>query len=72
MIINKKEFCSFIEDKFAVEGSSIIYCVLDACEEFSIDPELVQPLINRQIKEKLEIEFVSMNYLEKRNVSVFQ
>ena len=58
MIVTKKDFCLYIEELNASNKQSMIDNVLDACEEYNIDPSMIEPLINRSIKEKLELEFI--------------
>ena len=70
MIITKKDFCLYLEDKFIESDKSMIEIVLEACEKYTIDADLVEPLINRQIKEKLEQEFIDLNYLKTENFKV--
>jgi hypothetical protein len=64
MIISKKDFCAYIEELNADNELSIIDNVLQACMDHNIDPLFVGPLINRSIKEKLEIEFSDINLLK--------
>ena len=64
MIVSQKEFCMYVEDHFVTGNLSMIDTVLQACEEFKVDPELVEPLINRSLKEKMEIEFIDLNYIK--------
>ncbi len=70
MIVNKKDFCLFVEELHASNMQGMIDNVLAACEEFNIDPEMIEPLINRSIKEKLEMEFIDLNFLKSRNYCV--
>ena len=70
MIVSKKDFCVHVEDQFANNSMTMIDTVLYACSEYSIDPELIEPLVNRSLKEKMEKEFIQLNYLKAENVSV--
>lgn len=70
MIVNKKDFCQYVEELHASNMQGMIDNVIAACEEYNIDPELVEPLINRSIREKLEVEFISLNYLKAQNHAV--
>jgi len=67
MIITQKDFSEFIENEFAFNNMTIIETVLYACEKFSIDPNMVEPLINRSVKEKMKQEFIELNFLKKEN-----
>ncbi len=64
MILTKKSFCLHVEEEFSKNDLSMIDTVLLACEEFNIDPALVEPLINRSVKEKIKREFVNLNLLK--------
>lgn len=64
MIIIKKEFCNFVEEYYASTDTNMIDAVLYSCEKFNIDPEYSGSLINRSIKEKLEIDFIDINLLK--------
>ena len=70
MIITKKDFCLYLEDEFIESDKSMIETILAACEKYTIEPDLVEPLINRQIKEKLEQEFIDLNYLKTENFKI--
>ena len=67
MIVTKQDFCLFIEDGFATNEMSMIDNVLHACDKFNVDPEMVGPLINRSIREKIKREYVKLNYLKEEN-----
>lgn len=64
MIITKKDFCLHVEEQFCNNKMSMIDTVLSACIEYNIDPEMIEPLINRSLKEKMEAEFIDLNYLK--------
>jgi GMP synthase PP-ATPase subunit len=36
------------------------------CEEYDLEPEVVAPLVNRQLKDKLAVEFADMGLLKKQ------
>lgn len=63
MIISQKDFCLYVEEQFANNDMSMIDTVLMACARYNIDPEMVEPLINRSVREKMEIEFIELNYI---------
>ena len=64
MIIDKKNFCIYIEDQYVTNKKTMIDTVLDACAEFNVDPSMANNLINRSVREKLKKEFISLNYLK--------
>lgn len=70
MIITKKDFCLHVEDEHIGNDMSIIDNVLAACDEFNIDPEMVEPLINRSIKEKMHQEYIKLNYIKAENTVI--
>jgi hypothetical protein len=70
MIIQKKDFCLYVEDSYLNNNLSLIDTVLEACDYFNIEYDLVKVFINRQLKEKLRIEFEKLNYLKSDNINV--
>ena len=70
MIVDQKEFCLYVEEQFANGNMTMIDTVLAACEKYNIDPLMVEPLINRSVKEKMELEFIDLNYLKAETVSI--
>jgi chorismate mutase len=67
MIVTQRDFCMFVEDRYANNEMSMIDNVLYACEKFNVDPEMIEPLINRSVKEKIKREYVKLNYLKETN-----
>jgi hypothetical protein len=67
MIVTQRDFCMFVEDRYANNKMSMIDNVLYACEKFNVDPEMIEPLINRSVKEKIKREYVKLNYLKETN-----
>ena len=65
MIIDRKQFCLYIEELNIDNGDGIIQNVIKACDDHNIDPSLVEPLINRSIREKMEEEYVKLNYIKR-------
>ena len=70
MIITTKDFCQKVEERFAENTMSMIDTVLSVCEEYKIDPEMCEPLVNRSLKEKMEKEFIELNFLKAENTKV--
>lgn len=70
MIVTKKDFCGHVEEQFASNSMTMIDTVLYVCGEYNIDPELVEPLVNRSLKEKMQKEYINLNYLKPENTSV--
>ncbi len=72
MIINKTEFCEKIELNYAYapdNEKSIIASILSVCDEHDVEYEMVKPLLNRAIIEKVECEAHAMNMLKKKKES---
>jgi hypothetical protein len=67
MIVTQKDFCLFIEKNYAKGELSIIDSVLHACGRFNVDPAMIEPLINRSVKEKIKREYIKLNYLKEEN-----
>ena len=71
MIITKKDFCNHVEKEYADnENTTIIDTILEACVKFNIDPEMIEPLVNRSLKDKMKVEFIDLNYLKSENTIV--
>jgi len=76
MVITKEDFCHKIEKKWAELQSShelcenqwddisFIDCVLIVCQDNLVEPELIGSLVNRSIREKIEIEAKKKNLLK--------
>jgi hypothetical protein len=71
LIITKKfrspnEFSLYIEKK--VQDSKIGYmeAIISYCEEIDIDIETIAGLVNKSLKEKIQLEAEEQNYLKKR------
>jgi len=64
MIISKKDFCVYVEELNSKNEMSIVDNMLQACEDYNIDPLYVGPLVNRSLREKLSIEFANINLLK--------
>jgi hypothetical protein len=67
MVITPKDFIDFVEETFATTDLNMIDSVLLACSTFNVDPEMVEPFINRSIKEKIRVDYVKLNYLKETN-----
>lgn len=64
MIIVQKTFCEEIEKTVIRENLSYMDAVIAMCELHDVDLDLVGPLINRPIKEKIEKEATSLNFFK--------
>lgn len=61
---NANEFSMFIEQRAIEEGIPCYTALLEYCEEQDIDPEELTKSVNRQLKEKLAVEFAEMGMLK--------
>ena len=71
MFETANEFSMFIESLAADKNLSVVDTVLEYCEENYIEPEEISKLINRSLRDKLEISFIDMNYLPKHSTLDF-
>ena len=65
MFKNANEFSLHIEKIVQEKRLSHMDAVLDYCKENYLEPSDVTKLINKSLKDKIEIEFQEMNYLPK-------
>lgn len=56
-------FSMFIEEKALEQKLSVIDTVIKFCDEHKLDPQEIVPFINRNLKEKLEAEFIDARML---------
>ena len=71
MFETANEFSMFIESLAADKNLNVVDTVLEYCEENYIEPEEISKLINRSLRDKLEISFIDMNYLPKHSTLDF-
>ena len=69
MLLNSKKFGLIIEDIVKKKRVSYMEAVLKYCEENEIDTGTVSSLINKSLKEKIQIAAENLNLLEKSNTS---
>ena len=62
---NPNEFSLFIEQTAVDEGISCYQALMDYCDEEDIEYEDIAKSVNRQLKEKLALEFSEMGLLRK-------
>ena len=70
--MNKSKFSKIIEKHVVENKLTWIDAVVESCEETGIDPEDVKKYISPVIKEKIEAEARSLNYLPKQNELLFK
>ena len=65
---NTNEFALFIEEMVREKKINHMDAVLKYCEENFIDPEDISPLINKNLKAKIELNMIEANMLPKRGM----
>jgi len=66
MFKNSNEFSLHIESIVRDKRISYMEAVLDYCKENFLEPEDVSSLINKSLKDKIEMDFRALNYLPKQ------
>jgi hypothetical protein len=57
------DFSMYIEALSAERSLGIMDTILAYCEENALEPEDVAPMISKSLKNKLESNFIELNYL---------
>lgn len=65
MFQNSNDFSLFIETIAIDEGISCYNALLNYCHDNDIDPEDIAKNVNKQLKDKLAVEFADMGLLKK-------
>tara|TARA_Y100001963_G_scaffold158602_1_gene258826 strand:+ start:566 stop:805 length:240 start_codon:yes stop_codon:yes gene_type:complete len=65
--LNRSKFTKIVEQTVTDLKIPYMEAILDICEKNDIDPEDVKKFISPIIKNKLEAEAMSLNYLPKEN-----
>ena len=63
---NNNEFALYIENVVIERKISHMDAVLLYCEQNFIDPEDISKLINKNLKQKIELNMIEANYLPKK------
>lgn len=66
MFKNANEFSLHIEQVVREKRMSYMDAVLDYCKENYLEPSDVSKLINKSLKDKIEMNFRELNYLPKQ------
>ena len=66
MFKTANEFSLHIESVVREKRMSYMDAVLDYCKENFLEPEDVASLINKSLKDKIEMDFRELNYLPKQ------
>ena len=70
MLMNSKKFGLIIEGIVKEKKIPYMDAVVKFCEENDIDTSTVGPLINKQLKEKIQLEAEKLNLIEKSSTAV--
>jgi len=70
MLMNSKKFGLIIEDIVKEKKIPYLDAVVKYCDENEIDTATVGPLINKQLKEKIQREAEKLNLVEKSSTAV--
>lgn len=68
--MNSKKFGLIIEGIVKEKKIPYLDAVVKFCEENDIDTSTVGPLINKQLKEKIQLEAEKLNLIEKSSTAV--
>jgi hypothetical protein len=63
---NNNEFALYIENVVIERKMTHMDAVLLYCEQNFIDPEDISKLINKNLKQKIEMNMIEQNYLPKK------
>jgi hypothetical protein len=66
MFKNSNEFSLYIEQMVKEKKLNYMDAVLEYCRENYLEPDDVKSLINKSLKEKIEMNFRELNYLPKQ------
>lgn len=66
MFNTSNEFSLYIEQVVREKKMSYMDAILEYCKENYIEPEDITSLINKSLKDKLEMDFREANYLPKQ------
>jgi hypothetical protein len=66
MFKNSNEFSLYIEQLVQEKRMSHMDAVLEYCKENFLEPQDVSRLINKSLKDKIEMNFRDLNYLPKQ------
>ena len=64
-LMTPKKFSIAIEKKVKEFDMTYLDALLDYCEKYQLEPEMVKPLITKSLKEKVEVDARNLNFLPK-------
>lgn len=66
MFRSANEFSLYIEKKVIAKRMSYMDAILEYCQENYLEPDDIKRLVNKSLKDKLELEMRDLNYLPKQ------
>ena len=66
MFNSANEFSLYIENIVREKKMSYMDAVLDYCKQNFLEPDDISSLINKSLKDKIEMDFRELNYLPKQ------
>jgi KaiC/GvpD/RAD55 family RecA-like ATPase len=66
MLKNTNEFSLHIEKMVSEHKMTYMDAVLKYCEENYLEPQDIAKLVNKSLKDKIEMDFRELNYLPKQ------
>lgn len=66
-LLNKSRFTKMIEDEVIDKKMSYMDAIIHVCETHDIDLDDVRKYISSNIKDKLEVEAMNLNFLPQTN-----
>lgn len=70
--MNRAKFSKLIEEQVIDKKLGYIDAVVEVCDITKLEPEDVSKFISPVIKEKIEAEAMSLNFLPKQNELIFE
>lgn len=70
--MNRAKFSKLIEEQVIDKKLGYIDAVVEVCSITELEPEDVSKFISPVIKEKIEAEAMSLNFLPKQNELIFE
>jgi hypothetical protein len=70
--MNRAKFGKMIEKQVIDKKLSYIDAVIETCEITNTDPQDVKKFVSNVIREKIEAEAMSLNFLPKQNELLFE
>ena len=64
-LMTPKKFSISIEKTVQESGISYMDALLDYCDKYQLEPEMIKPLITKSLKEKVEVDARNLNFLPK-------